>query len=1236
MGNTFESRGGNGQVIEVDMGPIPENPSNASDKDIKALEKYHNHHPDQFPSSKYIDVRGWKNWRNISKRYNKDDKKWTVSYRGFFKDEEVVQEFDNEEEAQQELDKLQEYNKKIALDLIREARNFAIGEDLEAPWTDSVDISAETLTPGEDTTPTDSVPERLADDGRVSEYPTPVEYLEVDQDPKGDEVSKDKLPGAEALQAALDSLINEGIEKENNKVTEEGGKLARFEDGKYTGEPDIETNRNALELDISRKRAQEAINKYQLFHQSFPKESRTPEIQEQYRRLEKEAWDRVRELAYKLGGNISQELPQLRNILESHRDLKDSKNAKEYLLQQGNILVNEKGNITHIVDYQNNVVELNRPRTFEEIFDQSRPVHILYRTNEEGKKIGYVVESLNENTITWIETTLSGNTIPRAEIKDETGQSTSLKTEAVATQENNLETLKQSEERETTPQVSLDVLRLAYAKAEESWNRKRGDEDLEDAFMVAREAYNTELERVLKLQVAEGQADNISKMFKDEVMSLRYSRIEQSQELQGKWEKRFNNAKEKFLGWATQNKTRWMLANISLFAAGALLSWTGAGIPVSGALEMTRRSLGSVMSGVSSRNTLVGLMEDGEINRFGIKFKAVIPKLVDESLKDDYINNASDDDLRTKLSTLEAYYRLNGGEFTKENQQQAYEKVLTELARRVQKNVIDAEQNQDELQSDWQEQKPENLTEEDLKKSNRERYTSELLNTISDTRIAELDKFRRKRKIANVVGFATTGVLGGVLLNDMVKPGSMFRPDMEGGGKPHIIGGSTPDTQGPGADLGTAEAPPAPELPPIEEAVQQAEQSSEVVGSGAQEAAAAAEQAQELARDVSSLDRGETIWGEITKQLGENASQSQIQQAVENYLQSQAGQESIFELAKQTEGGREFLARWSIDNADAMAKLELKDLYEVSRYLGEGELKGLTELSLDNLDALEQAVAPEVTRAPTVEPGSTEPPAPPAAEAPVPPPAPEVPPVASTEFTRGVSEALGTTNLTESQLQEAIYSFATSEQGGADLYKQIISNEEGARFLSGFGVNNAADFANLRPDEVYEIAQTVGVENLDKLPGFELNDIILSKFEDAPDIVELVKGKITLDMVNRYIANEIGNLPYDSSLGQQVLNTYLETPQGKQWLYDAIINNPDKLNGNQNIQFVEEYFRQKGIKSGVDINWLDLTQDRRFPTSIFWRETALAGGRRIPPLSTLLQPSQMPGIKEAVRQVLTR
>ena len=1236
MGNTFESRGGNGQVIEVDMGPIPENPSNASDKDIKALEKYHNHHPDQFPSSKYIDVRGWKNWRNISKRYNKDDKKWTVSYRGFFKDEEVVQEFDNEEEAQQELDKLQEYNKKIALDLIREARNFAIGEDLEAPWTDSVDISAETLTPGEDTTPTDSVPERLADDGRVSEYPTPVEYLEVDQDPKGDEVSKDKLPGAEALQAALDSLINEGIEKENNKVTEEGGKLARFEDGKYTGEPDIETNRNALELDISRKRAQEAINKYQLFHQSFPKESRTPEIQEQYRRLEKEAWDRVRELAYKLGGNISQELPQLRNILESHRDLKDSKNAKEYLLQQGNILVNEKGNITHIVDYQNNVVELNRPRTFEEIFDQSRPVHILYRTNEEGKKIGYVVESLNENTITWIETTLSGNTIPRAEIKDETGQSTSLKTEAVATQENNLETLKQSEERETTPQVSLDVLRLAYAKAEESWNRKRGDEDLEDAFMVAREAYNTELERVLKLQVAEGQADNISKMFKDEVMSLRYSRIEQSQELQGKWEKRFNNAKEKFLGWATQNKTRWMLANISLFAAGALLSWTGAGIPVSGALEMTRRSLGSVMSGVSSRNTLVGLMEDGEINRFGIKFKAVIPKLVDESLKDDYINNASDDDLRTKLSTLEAYYRLNGGEFTKENQQQAYEKVLTELARRVQKNVIDAEQNQDELQSDWQEQKPENLTEEDLKKSNRERYTSELLNTISDTRIAELDKFRRKRKIANVVGFATTGVLGGVLLNDMVKPGSMFRPDMEGGGKPHIIGGSTPDTQGPGADLGTAEAPPAPELPPIEEAVQQAEQSSEVVGSGAQEAAAAAEQAQELARDVSSLDRGETIWGEITKQLGENASQSQIQQAVENYLQSQAGQESIFELAKQTEGGREFLARWSIDNADAMAKLELKDLYEVSRYLGEGELKGLTELSLDNLDALEQAVAPEVTRAPTVEPGSTEPPAPPAAEAPVPPPAPEVPPVASTEFTRGVSEALGTTNLTESQLQEAIYSFATSEQGGADLYKQIISNEEGARFLSGFGVNNAADFANLRPDEVYEIAQTVGVENLDKLPGFELNDIILSKFEDAPDIVELVKGSKPLDMVNRYIANEIGNLPYDSSLGQQVLNTYLETPQGKQWLYDAIINNPDKLNGNQNIQFVEEYFRQKGIKSGVDINWLDLTQDRRFPTSIFWRETALAGGRRIPPLSTLLQPSQMPGIKEAVRQVLTR
>lgn len=1150
----------------------------------------------------------------------------------------------------------------------------------------------------------------------VSVELTTGESPEQAKDFEGEGVAEDELPEAEALQAELDRLIEVEVAKlqreeivENLSYKIDQGKLENFKEN-----------------------ARKTIADYQQFanEHSSPADKANHQIQERYQLLEKYAWNSLYSLAHLLDGEIAT-LPQDRDIQLSHPEGVDT---RQYLESMG-YKFDENGDITHITN-KGVEIELNRAMKTDSLIKSRRPSHIVYdksiSLDNDINYQGYLVRGLNHQTPDFIVGVLDKNNLENV-IVDETTQSNPeldgnqeelaivgnsgnvLNAEIVtqsteqaegvqmilSNKENTVdfevvddpESAKLLEEMEPIDLVDrLAELREQYARAEEAWNRKPGDEKLEDTFIAAREAYNTELERVLKLQVAEGQADNISKMFKDEVMSLRDSRIEQSQELQGKWEKRFNNAKEKFLGWATQNKTRWMLANISLFAAGALLSWTGAGIPVSGALEMTRRSLGSVMSGVSSRNTLVGLMEDGEINRFGIKFKAVIPKLVDESLKDDYINNASDDDLRTKLSTLEAYYRLNGGEFPNDNQKQAYEKVLTELARRVQENVIDAEQNQDELQSDWQEQKPENLTEgeilekahqrwdernplsrnmryfldrdiqkerdlqnkaeEDWKKSNPERYTSELLNTISDTRIAELDKFRRKRKIANVVGFATTGVLGGVLLNDMVKPGSMFRPDMEGGGKPHITGGSTPDTQGPGAGPGGAGAPeagavaPKPNLettPPTgtgaatEEAVRQARAAAAV--------AAAAEQAQELAQDVSSLDSGETIWSQASKWLGPDASQGQIQEAVEKYLGSIKGQDTIFNLAQQTEGGRELLSQWGVDDAKEMASLSKDQLFEISRYLAPGELEGLTELSLDNLDALEQAEYLESSPVvePTVESADTQPPASPSGtEAPSSPPAPEVSPVAGTEFTRGVSEALGANSLTEAQLQEVIHSFATSEQGSVELYNQIISNEEGARFLSGFGVDEAADFANIRPDEVYEIAQTVGVENLDKLPGFELNEIILSKLEDAPDTVELVMGLSPLDAVQRYVANELGDLPYDSSLPKNIIHRILDTDEGKEWFLKSITENPDGAPAKGDIRFMHArlFFNRNGITQGSDIDWNKLDQLRNgfVRHKIFWQDLPFKVDDKTVnlSLSRLLKPGPIPGIKDAVRQVLTR
>lgn len=1386
---------------------------------------------------------------------------------------------------------------------------------------------------------------------------TPDEYAaikaqNISEEAKGEEVAEEELPVVEALREESDSLINESIQQHNS--TEEGGKLARIEGEIHPGEGELETLDKSAEIEQLKQEARQAIQRYKEFGDRHAPNLRTEYVQDIYRQLEKVAWDKVEELSHKLDGHLSGKLPQLRDILTAHRDLTNISDAKNYLLQKGNILVNDEGTITHIVNYEykGDEVELNHPKTFGEIFNQSRPVRILYRTNKEGKKIGYIIKGLNLNTPDWIEGVLSDKEYLEPVIVDETVQPATPITEAVGPQEDNpdfppplnlttppwavappennpeayadydwkedteVDESEQAEGGETTLKVSLDDLRLAYARAEEAWNRKPRDENLEDAFMVAREAYNTELERVLKLQVAGGQETNIHQIFKDEVMSLRDSRIEQSQELQGKWEKRLNPIKEKFVNFVIKHKKIISRLNLAAGVAGGALALTGVGIPLAGGLAVARRMVSATLLGVSTGEGIRSLGEDADINSFWgkIKFQAVIPKLVQESLasSEDEFKQVSEDVLKERLGTLEAYYRLNGGKFTSDNQQQAYEKVLTELARRVQENVIDVENPTISIQpltteqlernrklygwgasyelakiaksqnvdlsllsredyadfaiqnklmiedtqlrmSPWQrmcesvdevrkgdkerqalinpeadkafdkfslemrqkagednrnidnniivkqktnssdhwlffginqgadsredqifksyislqdlntltpdkftdfmkalrdsgyngdikvfqdllsqgirlndqivmhgaseadarlgldvadqffgdslthkslgidkkingksysysqvlaqniknsiqdsssveEQNPSTeVVELDRQNLETDRYASELLNTISNIRITELDKFRRNRKIATGTGIVVGLLAGGAvhLSDEFNKPDSVDLTD----GSDSTAGDPTPEVQGTGSSPGSpggAEAADAGASAPKQNLETTLPTGTEADAGEAlrqvQEAAATTEKAQELVQDVSSLDSGETIWGEIAKQLGENVSEAQIQQAVENYLQSQAGQESIFELAQQTEGGRELLARWSIDNADAMAKLELKDLYEVSKYLGEGELKGLTELSLDNLDALDPAeyTSPSPTEAPTIEPTSpkppsptagpeitgSEPPAPPSAEAPVPPPSPvEVPPVASTEFIRGVSEALGTTNLTEAQLQEVIHSFATSEQGSVDLYNQIISNEEGARFLSGFGVDEAADFANIKPDRLYEIAQTVGVENLDKLPGFELNEIILSKFEDAPDMVELVRGTRPLDVVQRYIANEVGNLPYDTNLGKQVLDTYLQTDSGKQWLYDAIVNNPD-IN-NQNIQYFKEYLRFKGITSPEEFvdnfNWAEFSGNRNIPTSGFWNQIRLPnGGTRLQPLSTFLQPSQMPGIKEAVRQVLTR
>jgi hypothetical protein len=1038
------------------------------------------------------------------------------------------------------------------------------------------------------------------------------------------------LPGAEVLEQELNGLVDSIVEQER------GGKLARIEGREYPGEGELETFDNSAEIEQLKQEAREAIQKYKKFGDTHAPNLRTESVQNVYRQLETDAWGKVEKLSHKLDGHLSRKLPQLRDILTAHKDLTNISDAKDFLVSTETVKLNPEGNITHIIDNEGNEVELNRPRTFEEIFAKSRPVRVLYNIDNENKKLGYIIEGLNLNTPDWIEGVLNDNQflepiivdpwdtpieyiLPNTETEsslypiDKTPKLTPAEELSnVQVKENIGDTSKQDEKLETNSKAQLDNLRKAYARAEELYNRNRNDESAKLELERLRGEYNQTVEEVIGIMSAQGLESEIHRVFTQEVENLREERIVQSQELQSGFEKVINPLKERFVNFAIKHKKIISRLNLVAFGVGTTLALTGFGLPVAGGLAVLRRSVSSLMSGVSSRELARAGFEDGDINLFKgkIKWQAAIPKLVGESLQEGYIKKANDAELSTKLSTLEAYYRLNGGKFTNASQQEAYEAILNELGTRVQHDSIANQAEKEELPTNISKIGGETINSENSNSDEGEvktqpekfvfsspeqnqQYTSRLLTTLSKERIIELQKQQQKRKTADIIGFATGGTLLtiGTLL-DAHRASVASKPDIE----------TTPPEQ---------------------------------------------------LQDISQLSKGETLWGEIAKQLGPNASPDQIQHALENYVQSGVGQNTMFQLAQGTEGGRGLLAQWGIDNANEMASLSKEQLYEVSRYLAPGQLEGISHFNIDHLEAFQptEYVAPSPAESPTIEPGYPETPAsspvgteslgseptvPPAAEAPVSALAPEVPPVATSEFTRDLSEALGATNMTETQLQEAIYSFATSEQGSVELYNQIISNEEGARFLSGFGVNSAADFANISPDKVYEIAQTMGVENLDQLPGFELNDILLAKFENAPDTLNLVKGAKPLSLIDNYIVQYTGDLPHSSSLGQEVLTTYLDTPEGKDWLYDAIVNNPEKLTGNQNIQFVEEYFRQKGIKSGADINWTNLTQDKRFPTSIFWRETTLTGGRKIPPLSTLLKPGQMAGIKKALQLVLTK
>ncbi len=862
------------------------------------------------------------------------------------------------------------------------------------------------------------------------------------------------------------------------------------------------------EIEKLKQEANAAIYLYQQYGETHFRHTRNQATQEEYRKREQIAWDAIDKLAYTKGGKILT-LPHQRDIELAHPEQIDLGEKLENLGYK----FNQNGEITHI-QLNGNTIELDRPRSVTELLKGKRPAHIVYgygeslvTDNDENKYYtGYIVQGLNPQTPDYIIGKLSDKKFLESVIIDP--WETPIE-HILPEQEKPLE----ASSDKSTPLLAPDIesrrdnnkdfadLRVQYAKAEEFYNKNRSDENAKSELERLREEYNKTVEKTFGIMAAEGLELEIHKAFVQEVKNLRDERILQSQELQSGFEKVINPLKEKFVNFAIKHKKIIGRLNLVALGVGTTLALTGVGLPVAGGLAVLRRSVGGLMSGVSSRELARAGFEDGDINLFKgkIKWQAAIPKLVGESLQEGYIKGAKDADLSTKLSTLEAYYRLNGGKFTNESQQTAYESILNELGSRVQQENIINQSEKEVNPTTTQEVKDETINSEISNSDEGEvkaqpekfvfsspeqnqQYTSKLLTVLSEKRITELQKQQQKRKTADIIGF----VAGGSLLTI----GTLLDAN-----RANLASQNTIET-----------APPAPDLPTPEELDS---------GKGIAKEVTQNLSAEQI-KDISELSSGETLIGEITKKLGANATEEQIQQGLETYMHTSQGSETIFNLASQTEAGKALLGQLGVDNAGELSQLSNTDLYEITRHLGTGPLQGLDSLDLQNITA------------------------------------------------SSVSSPIEVVSVTT----------ATPEQ-------------------------------------------------------------LLSKFTQAPDILDFPEGAKPLTQINNYIDRFAGDLPHDSSLGQEVLTTYLNTPEGKDWLYDAIVNNPERLSGNQNIQFVEEYFRQKGIKSGADIDWVNLTQDKRFPTSMFWRETSLTGGRKIPPLSTLLKPGTMPGIKKALEQVLT-
>jgi hypothetical protein len=99
-----------------------------------------------------------------------------------------------------------------------------------------------------------------------------------------------------------------------------------------------------------------------------------------------------------------------------------------------------------------------------------------------------------------------------------------------------------------------------------------------------------------------------------------------------------------------------------------------------------------------------------------------------------------------------------------------------------------------------------------------------------------------------------------------------------------------------------------------------------------------------ISNDLETLESGDTLYGNVRDSLtsinGEEPSDVEIREVLDDYFESDEGKEAMYEMSQQTSGGQNAMGDIGANSSD---DLSVENCYELAHYLPTGQYDGLSE-----------------------------------------------------------------------------------------------------------------------------------------------------------------------------------------------------------------------------------------------------------------------------------------------------